>query len=124
MILALCAAPFAASAVSWQCEYDNNVREVYIERAASSPVPCKVIYRKPTEGLEDQVVWNAEHETNYCDEKAKGFIAKLESYGWLCSETMRGDEGAISDGDNTEGEGTVDSNTGEDSDKGENAAGS
>ena len=124
LLLGILVAPAAGYADSWSCSKGNDVREVHVERTTSNPVPCNVTYRKLTEGVEDQVLWNAQHDAGYCDAKAREFILKLESYGWVCAETIR-DESNVTEGDdNTEGEGTEDSATGEDSDKGENAAGS
>jgi hypothetical protein len=54
-------------------------------------VPCNVVYTKQTEGVEDQVLWSAESDEAYCTEKAKGLVAKLESNGWVCAETIRDD---------------------------------
>ena len=113
-------APVLVQADSWKCEYDSLIREVIIQRTTSSPVPCQVVYKKPTEGIDDQVVWSAEFEASYCEEKAADFVAKLQSYGWSCIESTGGDENVPGD----EGEGTIDSETGEDSDTGENATGS
>ncbi len=73
------------------------MREVHIERTTSAPVPCNVVYKKLTEGVEDQALWNAHNDENYCDEKAKGLIATLESAGWVCTETIHdaaSDEGS------------------------------
>ena len=93
LAVALLAAPIGAYAESWSCSHDNDVREVHIERATSSPAPCNVVYKKLTEGVEDQILWNAENDGSYCDEKAEAFVAKLESWGWVCAETIR-DEAA------------------------------
>ena len=49
---------------------------------------------KLTEGAEDRVLWSAQNDASYCEEKAKGFIEKLESLGWTCVETIR-DEAAV-----------------------------
>jgi len=89
----LIAAPFNAYASSWSCSHGNDVREVHVERPTSSPVPCNVIYKKQTEGVEDQILWNANSDDSYCDEKAQGFVAKLESWGWVCTETISDDTG-------------------------------
>jgi hypothetical protein len=78
-----------AYADSWSCRQGNDVREVYIEQITSAPVPCNVVYRKLTEGSEDQRLWNAQSDESYCEEKARGFIVKLESLGWTCVETVR-----------------------------------
>lgn len=77
-------APLSAYADSWSCSNGNLVREVHIEQPSSAPVPCSVVYKKPSEGIDDQVLWNAQKDASYCDEKASGFIVKLESWGWVC----------------------------------------
>ena len=80
--------PLGASADSWSCRHDNDVREVHIMLAGDGPVPCEVVYKKLTEGAEDQVLWDAQHDANYCTEKATAFVGKLESWGWTCVETI------------------------------------
>ena len=81
-------APLAAIADSWSCRHTNDVREIHIERSASGPVPCQVVYKKLTEGVEDQVLWSAENDAEYCVQKATEFVAKQESWGWTCVETI------------------------------------
>lgn len=83
--------PAGAYAESWSCSHGNDVREVHIERPTTDAVPCNVVYKKLTEGVADQVLWNAENDDSYCEEKAEGFIAKLESWGWVCTETVHDD---------------------------------
>lgn len=85
--------PVVVYADSWSCSHDNDVREVHIMRTATAAVPCEVVYKKLTEGVEDQVLWNANNDASYCDDKARGFISKLESWGWVCAETIRDDSG-------------------------------
>jgi len=92
---ALLAAPVGAYADSWSCSHDNLVREVHIVRTTSEPVPCQVVYKKPTEGVENQVLWNADNDDSYCEEKAKEFVTKLESWGWVCAETIRDEAGTV-----------------------------
>lgn len=86
-ILAL-SVSFNAYADSWNCSSSDLVREVIIEYPQGGSVPCDVIYKKQTEGFEDQVLWSAEGEEGYCEEKARDFVAKLESWGWVCMETV------------------------------------
>ena len=81
----LCANAYADS---WNCSSTNLVREVFIEYPQGGSVPCDVIYKKHTEGFEDQVLWSAENEEGYCEEKARELVAKLESWGWVCLETV------------------------------------
>ena len=77
-----------AYADTWNCSSSDLVREVIIEYPEGGSVPCNVVYKKQTEGFEDQVLWSAEGEEGYCEEKARDFVAKLESWGWVCLETV------------------------------------
>ncbi|MCK4675404.1 MAG: hypothetical protein KAT61_05775 [Gammaproteobacteria bacterium] len=88
LTIILLAAPVGAYADSWSCSQGNDVREIHIKRTTSSPAPCDVVYKKQTEGFEDQILWNANSDDNYCEEKAQGLVAKLESFGWVCTETI------------------------------------
>ena len=64
------------------------MREVHVVTPGESPVPCEVVYKKLTEGAEDQVLWNAQNDGSYCESKATEFVTKLESWGWTCVETI------------------------------------
>jgi len=86
-ILAL-SVSFNTYADAWNCSSSDLVREVIIEYPEGGSVPCNVVYKKQTEGFEDQVLWSAEGEEGYCEEKARDFVAKLESWGWVCLETV------------------------------------
>jgi len=99
LVVAFFAVPVSAYAESWSCSQDSNVREVHIERTTDSPVPCSVVYKKQTEGVEDQILWFAENDDSYCEEKANDFVAKLESWGWVCAETVHDDTGTNTDAD-------------------------
>lgn len=85
IVLGLAFTPAAVYADSWSCTHDNVVREVKISYAGAGPVPCSVVYNKPDEGATSQVLWNAESEQGFCEEKAQSFVAKLESWGWACA---------------------------------------
>lgn len=87
-------APLSAYAESWSCRHDNDVREVHLMQPADAPVPCEVVYKKLTEGVEDQVLWNAQNDAAYCEEKAAAFVAKLEGWGWTCVETIQDETAA------------------------------
>ena len=79
---------FNAYADSWNCSSSDLVREVVIEYPQGGSVPCNVVYKKQTEGVEDQVLWSAENQEGYCEEKAGELVANLESWGWVCLETV------------------------------------
>jgi len=91
LIVSCLFAPLGAYAESWSCSHGNDVREVHIERSTAEAVPCDVVYKKLTEGVSDQILWNAENDDSYCEEKAQEFVAKLESWGWVCAETVHDD---------------------------------
>lgn len=86
--MAILGVSYSAHADSWNCSHDDLVREVQIEYPEGGSVPCNVIYKKQTEGFEDQVLWSAENAEGYCEEKARELVAKLESWGWVCLETV------------------------------------
>ena len=79
---------FNTYADSWNCSSSDLVREVVIEYPQGGSLPCDVVYKKQTEGVEDQVLWSAENEEAYCDEKARELVGNLESWGWVCMETV------------------------------------
>ena len=113
--LAVFALPLNAYADSWSCSHGNNVREVHVVQTTSSPAPCEVVYKKLTEGFEDQTLWSATSDDSYCDEKAQGLVTKLESWGWVCTETVSGETEQTTDdavdNNNSETETTTNSNT-------------
>lgn len=84
--------PLSAHADSWSCSLGNDVREVHVEQTTSDPVPCQVVYKKLTEGVEDQILWDAQNDSTYCEFKANAFVEKLESWGWVCVETIQDEE--------------------------------
>ena len=88
MLTTLIAIPFSSFADSWSCRHGNDVREIHIQRESSAPVPCSIVYKKLTEGAEDQVLWTADNDANFCDQKAREFVAKQEGWGWTCVETI------------------------------------
>ena len=107
LTITLLAVPISTYADSWSCSQGNDVREIHIERATSAPVPCNVVYKKQTEGVEDQVLWSANNDDSYCEEKAHGLVAKLESSGWVCAETISDETDTDSDADTNTGEGAT-----------------
>jgi hypothetical protein len=79
---------FNAYADSWNCSSSDLVREVVLDYPQGGSVPCNVIYKKQTEGFEDQVLWSADNLEGYCEDKARELVANLESWGWVCLETV------------------------------------
>ncbi len=68
------------------------VRQVDVRyRNPDQTIPCRVEYRKPSEGADTQILWSAELEEGYCESKAKEFLSKLESWGWSCGAPETGE---------------------------------
>ncbi len=75
----------ALAADGYECRRADLVRQVEVQYLnPGQAVPCQVEYRKPSEGVDSQILWNAEREEGYCESKAKEFRSKLESRGWSC----------------------------------------
>jgi hypothetical protein len=82
---------------SWNCSSGELVREVVIEYPMGSVLPCKVIYKKQSEGVYDQELWHADSIEGYCEEKAAGLISSLEGWGWVCLESTSSEGNVIAD---------------------------
>jgi len=78
--------PLTGYAESWSCKHDNHVREIQIQHETSAVLPCNVAYRKPTEGIEEQILWSASSDAGYCEEKARELVEKHVGWGWACEE--------------------------------------
>ena len=85
-ISTLFAIPLTGYAESWSCKHDNHVREINIQHETTAVLPCSVVYRKPTEGVEDQILWTASSDAAYCEEKARALVEKHVGWGWACEE--------------------------------------
>ena len=71
-----------------QCTYGDLVRRIVIMTEPGVSVPCEVHYFKDTEAPgEDEVLWRANRQAGYCEEKAAGLVAGLEQSGWDCRPT-------------------------------------
>ena len=87
LILAAPGHALAQDAGKYKCTYGDMVRRVEILTEPGVPVPCEVHYYKDTEAPGDtQVLWSAQAQVGYCEEKTEAFVAKLESWGWDCGE--------------------------------------
>ena len=75
----------AQGAGSYQCSLGDLTRRVEILTEPGRAVPCEVHYYKDTEAPgETQVLWSAQSDATYCQQKAEEFVAKLEGWGWSC----------------------------------------
>ena len=70
------------------CKNGSVVRRVELA-PGETPGGCSVAYFKETEnpGV-TQVLWSAKNGTDFCKEKAAGFVQKLTGMGWSCSGSL------------------------------------
>ena len=80
--------PASIVSVRYLCELEGLTRRVEVDyESADASVPCSVNYFKDTEAPgEINTLWNATNIEGYCEEKAAGFIEKLKSWGWSCTD--------------------------------------
>jgi hypothetical protein len=78
--------PAAAQSVrTYTCTQGDLTRRVEVARLGAADVPCEVRYFKEGE-TDPQVLWNAQAEAGYCEAQARDFVAKLQGFGWVCSD--------------------------------------
>ncbi|RLJ18874.1 hypothetical protein DJ030_10850 [bacterium endosymbiont of Escarpia laminata] len=76
------------------CELNGLERriEIHYQQEIGLP-PCEVRYFKEAEQPGSmQILWSADNETGYCEQKAAKFRQKLEGWGWQCAPTPSTDE--------------------------------
>lgn len=75
----------AAAGSETVCKNGSMVRRVKVG-SDEGQGSCKVSYVKETEepSAGEKVLWNAQQQSNYCQEKAQGFVEKLKGLGWAC----------------------------------------
>ena len=83
-------AEISDSTGNYSCTHAGMVRKISIvnsdPNADAEGNACSVKYIKETEKPgEEQTLWSAKNDTEYCTEKAAGLANKLEGWGWSCS---------------------------------------
>lgn len=63
------------------CTHGTQQRIIEIIYTGEGAVPCEVHY---TKDMETQVLWQAQKQVGYCEEKAAAFIEKQRGWGWEC----------------------------------------
>ncbi len=76
----------AQSSRSFPCTQGNLTRRVEVVYSSPAEVPCEVRYFKESESS-PQVLWNATTQSGYCETQARGFVARLQAMGWVCSDS-------------------------------------
>ncbi len=70
-------------------DYVRRIEISYDGKAAETPqntAPCKVTYYKDSEDIPPQVLFNADGQAGYCEEKTAWFLSErlMGKYGWKC----------------------------------------
>lgn len=88
--------PFASLAQDqnvYQCSQGDLQRRVEIVYETGVTVPCEVHYYKDTEAPgERQVLWRAQKQEGYCEQKTQEFIRQLAGWGWNCEQAAASEE--------------------------------
>ncbi|MFP4003809.1 MAG: hypothetical protein ACLFV8_08545, partial [Alphaproteobacteria bacterium] len=66
------------------CKRGETVRHVNLVEPGAQGRLCEVHYAKPTEGVENRVLWYATSDKSFCDEKANNLMSKLSGAGFSC----------------------------------------
>jgi hypothetical protein len=89
MATLLPAVAMAQESDKYQCTYGDMQRRVEIAHEPGVEVPCSVHYFKDTEMPgEQQVLWSADSDPTYCQNKTMEFVTKLEGWGWDCGRDI------------------------------------
>ena len=75
------------------CTNNDSQRTIEVVYPQDSTTLCEVRYSKDTEM---KVLWSANADSQYCQEKASAFIEKQRGWGWSCetAETNQSTETA------------------------------
>lgn len=80
------AAPAAfAQTAQYACVSGSTTRAVELSVPGRDGRACEVVYRKPQEGVIEQVLWSANFDAEYCAPKAEEMVAQLRGNGWDCA---------------------------------------
>ncbi|WP_185964381.1 hypothetical protein [Aliikangiella marina] len=79
--------PLSAAAIDNKktiCKLGDDERIISVVYPQKTIVPCEVQY---TKNGTMEVLWRAQAETGFCEEKAAVFIEKQKSWGWTCEHS-------------------------------------
>ena len=84
LTLVLLAGVFSLQAAENQithCQLGDAVRIIEVVYPQGTELPCEVHYTKDGQ---NSVLWRANTETGYCEQKAADFAEKQRGWGWNC----------------------------------------
>ena len=83
----------AVHAQEVSCTMGKLTRKVYVETSSESS--CNTVYKKPTEGVGDQVIWSSDYSIENCQQRADRMIEKLSGWGWNCDRLSYAGSAAV-----------------------------
>lgn len=81
----LATATAAHAGMQSTCSHHGQVRVIEVVYPQGGLLPCEVVYHK---GNHSSVLWSAQNETGYCEQKAEEFTRKQQGWGWHCETRM------------------------------------
>jgi len=81
--LALASSAMAQANTMTECRNSGQLRVIEVIYTGEGSVPCEVTYTKES-GTE--VLWRAEGEVGYCEDKAASLVTKQRGWGWECTD--------------------------------------
>lgn len=86
-IVAVAALSFSSAAFAnevYTCTHAGQQRVINVVYVNEGQlVPCQVTYDK---GAGAKVLWSAQYQAGYCEEKAEAFVEKQKGWGWTCEK--------------------------------------
>ncbi len=96
---ALAPAAQASSGDRTVCSHGNQTRIIEVKYTGEGTIPCEVHYTKDSGS---QVLWSAQTEGGYCEQKAAEFVEKQRGWGWECETTVAAAENTTTETPATE----------------------
>ena len=84
--IAVCLLPLQAQSDEYQCRRGDLVRRIEVQFADDADrLPCRVLYwRDAASSEQPRVPWNANHQLEFCRDKAREMVDQLQDAGWIC----------------------------------------
>ena len=68
----------------YSCNANGKERIMSLRTRPTSNSLCDVYYQKPDEGFQPVILWRAENDLGFCEEKLVTLVDKLTVAGWSC----------------------------------------
>lgn len=68
------------------CEYAGTERSISLSYAKLPPLPCELGYHREQEGEDYEVLWKANFDEGFCENKLATLLQELKAAGWICEQ--------------------------------------